>query len=514
MSLLLDALNRASRDKAAAEAPSDLLAVGAVVPAAPPLAFESQASPVPSEPLPSATKTPDWPSLEPLEFTVTLPEKPAAPRPETPAPSSVKPGPVALSLTPKVPDMAVKPASPAPAAPMPAEPPLVAASEPAPGFPGASSFAVDAGRPTKPLGGERAAQSIVRAKEMPASKNKQGVGAWVAVVLVLVLGVGLSSVFLGVGGDPMAWVQSLGLGQPSLQATGVSAPAGAPAGEAPAVSPPDLPVAAVAMAPATPTPVSRSVPSQKTPVKSAAFAPPGKDQRKLDGGSAPARTCPPGTVLPDCLPSGTDHQAGLQSRISGPSTLELGYAALTRGQLQEATKAYEQALVQNPEERDALLGLAYIAQQERRQDDALSLYKRVLRQEPDNATARTGVLTLTMLGDPQDFGSRSREVVDQNPDSAEAQSILGHALVRQERLADARLAFARALQLEPQVARHAFNLAVAFDRLHNYDEARRFYELTANLVKKPGSERSSGVALRDVLVRLEQLRSAQQAGLQ
>ena len=138
----------------------------------------------------------------------------------------------------------------------------------------------------------------------------------------------------------------------------------------------------------------------------------------------------------------------------------------------------------------------------------------MLRQEPDNATARTGVLTLTMLGDAQDFGSRSREVVDQNPDSAEAQSILGHALVRQERLADARLAFARALQLEPQVARHAFNLAVAFDRLHNYDEARRFYELTANLVKKPGSERSSGVALRDVLVRLEQLRSAQQAGLQ
>ena len=511
MSLLLDALNRASRDKAAAEAPSDPLAVGAVVPAAPPLAFESQASPVPSEPLPSATKTPDWPSLEPLEFTVTLPEKPAAPKPETPAPPSAKPGPVALSLTPKVPDVAVKSA---PAVPIPAEPPLVAALEPAPGFPGASSPAVDAGRPTKPPSGERAAQNIVRAKEMPASKSRQGVGAWVAVVLVLVLGAGLSSVFLGVGGDPMAWMKSLGLGQPSLQATGVPAPAGVPAGEAPAVSPPDLPVAAVAIAPVIPTPVSRSVPSQKTPVKSAASAPPGKDQRKLDGGSVPARTCPPGTVPPDCRPSGTDQQAGLQSRISGPSTLELGYAALTRGQLQEATKAYEQALVQNPEERDALLGLAYIAQQQSRQDEALSLYKRVLRQEPDNATARTGVLTLTMLGDAQDFGSRSREVVDQNPDSAEAQSILGHALVRQERLADARLAFARALQLEPQVARHAFNLAVAFDRLHNYDQARRFYELTAQLMKKPGSERSSGVVLRDVLVRLEQLRSAQQAVLQ
>ena len=199
----------------------------------------------------------------------------------------------------------------------------------------------------------------------------------------------------------------------------------------------------------------------------------------------------------------------MQSRHSGPSVLEQGYSALTQGRLQEAQTIYANALRTNPEERDALLGLAYIAQKQQRSDDAQAYYRRVLRQDPGNAVASTGLLALNALSDPQDFGSQSRLLAEQNPASAAAQSILGHALVRQDRLADAQLAFARALQLEPGVARHAYNLAVALDRLHDYEAARQYYERALTLLAQSGGERASGFAPAEVQMRLSQLPAAQ-----
>lgn len=198
----------------------------------------------------------------------------------------------------------------------------------------------------------------------------------------------------------------------------------------------------------------------------------------------------------------------LQSRSTGPSALESGYAALTQGRLQEAKQAYAQALAGNPEERDALLGLAYIAQQQGHAEEARSYYQRVLRQEPGNAVARAGLLTLNPTDDVQALGSQSRDVAEQNPDSAAAQSVLGHSLVRQGRLADARLAFQRAHLLEPNVALHAFNLAVALDRLRNYAAARHYYELALALSAQSGGERSSGVQHVVVQQRLVQLQAA------
>ncbi len=174
----------------------------------------------------------------------------------------------------------------------------------------------------------------------------------------------------------------------------------------------------------------------------------------------------------------------------------------------EATQAYTQALAGNPEERDALLGLAYIAHRQGRADDARAYYKRVLRQEPDNPVAKTGLLTLNPAEDAQELGSRSREVAEQSPDSAAAQSALGHALVRQGRLADAQLAFNRAQMLEPGVALHAFNLAVALDRLRNYGQARLYYERAMALSNQSGGERTSSVPHAVIRARLEQLQAA------
>jgi len=199
------------------------------------------------------------------------------------------------------------------------------------------------------------------------------------------------------------------------------------------------------------------------------------------------------------------------SKVTGQSQLELAYAALTQGRWTDATAAYNKVLAQNPEERDALLGLAYIAHQGAREEEARELYKRVLRQEPGNASARAGLLVQTLGNDSEDVTASSREVAEQNPGSAAAQSVLGHSLVRQGRLADAQQAFQRAHVLEPGIALHAYNLAVALDRLRNYGAARSYYDRALALSVRNGGEASSGVSHTVVQNRLQELQGTKGA---
>jgi Flp pilus assembly protein TadD len=192
----------------------------------------------------------------------------------------------------------------------------------------------------------------------------------------------------------------------------------------------------------------------------------------------------------------------------GASRLELAYVALTQGRLVEAASGYKEILKVNPEERDALLGLAYVSHQEGRDEEARDYYKRVLRQEPGNPTARAGLLIQNLSNDAEDVSAGSREVAEQHPGSAAAQSVLGHSLVRQGRLADAQMAFQRAHVLEPGVALHAFNLAVALDRLKSHGVARTYYERALSLSKQSGGQQASGLPHAVVQQRIDELRQA------
>lgn len=490
MSLLLDALNRASRDKvagAAAQIPSDESDGGAVVPTASPAAAAAAPPVVLGQTggNPLSLNASDWP---PLEFSLT----PPGPAPVVKSPVSVLPSggkPAVLSLTPKLPETppATDPVSIRPALfPAPAAPAASAAAAPTATVP----FFKEEPAPLPP-DGVRAAQNIVRAKAVPAAAGNRR--RMVLLAIAVLLGAGMASVWLGLGGEFRALAGFLGFDR-EMDKTNAVVVTAAPAAPLLAEIQPGVPATQAAIPPetaalaTTPLPVT-AAPAPRTPTVRA---------RPRD---APA--------LPVMTPELNDSaRASVQSSSSGPSILEIAYQDLISGRLPEAGVAYGKALAVNPQERDALLGLAYIAQRQGRKEDALSLYKQVLRQEPGNVTARAGILSLNPSGDLQDFGNQSREVAEQNPDSAAAQSVLGHALVRQNLLADARVAFSRAMQLAPEVPRHAFNLAVAFDRLHNYEEAQRYYERAVSLMKQRGSEGTSGFALADVMTRLEQLRFA------
>ncbi|MGE5385601.1 MAG: tetratricopeptide repeat protein, partial [Betaproteobacteria bacterium] len=190
---------------------------------------------------------------------------------------------------------------------------------------------------------------------------------------------------------------------------------------------------------------------------------------------------------------------------SGSSPLEAAYAALLDGRLEVAAEGYRRALAQNAEERDALLGIAYIAHRQGRRDEARIYYERVLRLEPENAVANSGMLAILAEGDPAVAASRAREITEKNPGSAAAFATLGNILVREGNFAEAQQAFFRAATLEPGSAFHAYNLAVALDRLHKSDLAANYYTRALALGEKPGQQAFPKETARQ---RLEQLRAA------
>ncbi len=195
------------------------------------------------------------------------------------------------------------------------------------------------------------------------------------------------------------------------------------------------------------------------------------------------------------------------AKTRGPSALEQGYALLLQGRLDDAAAAYGQALRANPAERDALMGMAYISQQKGQREDAQTYYRRVLRQEPNNARALAALQALDSGSDPTLTASRTGDLAARQPDSAAAMAMAGNAFVRDGLLSNAAQAYARAQALEPNNPLHAYNHAVALDRLGQFAPAIVQYERVLTLsATAPVAERA--YRIDDVRLRLAQLRQA------
>ena len=501
MSLLLDALNRASKDRAAADAaapspggtgwPNIALQI---LPNPPPV---EQAA-LPPEPRPEAATSEAAPALtlasaEPAASGLRL--EPMFMEPPAQAPVAAD---QPLSLNP------VAPASPAP---KPTPTPAPAPISPAP-----------AARPAEPL---KVAQNMMRAKQgtlavRPSRQRLLALGG-----VAGLLGLGGAVLWLG-------WLGPLALpGQPAspvpLASTPLVVNPAPTAAPATTVAPMVAPMVGSAAPPASAV-AAASDPLAAMPAKAKKAARPAPAVAKAGRPAAVGLTSDTATspaavaevATPSTRPAARARAAAsaakptelpnlLASTPSGARALELAYAALTQGRLADAEAGYKEVLKTSPEERDALLGLAYLAHQGGRAEVAKDFYQRVLRQEPGNPSARAGLLLQNLNSDTQDLSAGAREVAGQHPASAAAQSVLGHSLVRQGRLADAQMAFQRAHALEPGAALHAFNLAVAFDRLKNYAAASAIYERALSLSTQGGGAAASGLAHAVVQKRLQEL---------
>jgi Tfp pilus assembly protein PilF len=160
--------------------------------------------------------------------------------------------------------------------------------------------------------------------------------------------------------------------------------------------------------------------------------------------------------------------------------LTSAYQAYQNGNYVTAEQHYRNALAQDKNNRDALLGLAAIAQQQGQDETALQYYRRVLLLDPRDPAAQAAMAAFDH-SDPTSKESRLNQLIAQQPDSAALHFALGNQYADQSRWAEAQQAYFNALAAEPNNALFAFNLAISLDHLGQRNTAAQYYRQALQL---------------------------------
>lgn len=183
--------------------------------------------------------------------------------------------------------------------------------------------------------------------------------------------------------------------------------------------------------------------------------------------------------------------------------LSSAYQSFIAGDTVAAKSQYQKALQQEPNNRDALLGMAAIALNARQAEQAGSYYGRLLELDPGDPDAIAG-LTSLQQGDPVQSESRLKKSLNQNPQAGAVLFALGNLYAQQSRWSDAQQTYFRAYTTTPGSADYAFNLAVSLDKLNQVKLAREYYQRALTL-----TQNSSGNFNRsDVQKRITELEAS------
>ncbi|MHB8666948.1 MAG: tetratricopeptide repeat protein [Burkholderiales bacterium] len=250
------------------------------------------------------------------------------------------------------------------------------------------------------------------------------------------------------------------------------------------------PAAPLAMAPAPAAPVVATVapPTGTQPAPAAASAPaPGAAPAAAAPAARPATapagtraaTRAPGAAAPAAAPPRSGQRDNdikiTPARVQADPVLESAYQAFNADDPARARDNYQQVLRNDPDNRDALLGLAAVEMQERHYDAAANIYSHLLTLDPRDAYAEAALIGLKGEVDPLAAESRLKNMIAAQPEASFLQFSLGNQYAAQGRWADAQQAYFRAYAGDPQHPDFAYNLAVSLDQLHQSKPALEYY---------------------------------------
>jgi Tfp pilus assembly protein PilF len=184
------------------------------------------------------------------------------------------------------------------------------------------------------------------------------------------------------------------------------------------------------------------------------------------------------------------------------------WEALQRGRLDQAQALYETVLAAEPQNVDALLGLGAIAAQRGATDAALRFFGRALELEPRNSAAQAGLIALVGQADPQLSETRLKHLISTEP-SGSLYFALGNLYARQGLWAQAQQAYFQALQLQPDSADFAYNLAVALEHLGQPKLALSYYRKAMELFALKGAANFDTTRVQDRIGQLTARLSSQ-----
>ncbi|SHG71271.1 Tfp pilus assembly protein PilF [Massilia sp. CF038] len=199
---------------------------------------------------------------------------------------------------------------------------------------------------------------------------------------------------------------------------------------------------------------------------------------------APARSNPPAAGRAAVSTPGIELRRTDSARQVNP-VLTSAYQAFMAGDADSARSQYQRVLQQEPDNRDALLGMAAIAVNRGQSAEAGSFYARLVELDPTDAEAASGLASV-QRSEPDQAESNLKKVLAASPHSGPAYFALGNVYAQQQRWPEAQQAYFQAVGAAPGNADYVFNLAVSLDRLGQKKLALEHYKQTLQLAQ-PGS---------------------------
>jgi tetratricopeptide (TPR) repeat protein len=171
------------------------------------------------------------------------------------------------------------------------------------------------------------------------------------------------------------------------------------------------------------------------------------------------------------------------------------YSAYLAGDLATARTDYQEALREEPANRDALLGLAALDVRAGRLQSAEAMYVRLLHADPRDAHAHAALIALrTGRVDPVTAESRVKFMLADNPAAHVLNFTLGNQFAQQGRWPEAQQEYFRAFSAEPDNPDFAYNLAVSLDHLRQQNLALEYYRRAVALAKARGASFDAAAA--------------------
>lgn len=164
--------------------------------------------------------------------------------------------------------------------------------------------------------------------------------------------------------------------------------------------------------------------------------------------------------------------------------LMAAYRAFNAGDDSEAQELYRKVLRTDLRNVDALLGMAAIAQRQGRLQDAMGWYGKVLEVEPRNPIAQAAMVNAVGQADPVTSESRIKNLLVQQPNSANLHAALGSLYTERGQWTAAQQSYFEAHRLEPGNPEYAFNLAISLDQLGKPSLALDYYKKTLELIQR------------------------------
>ena len=173
----------------------------------------------------------------------------------------------------------------------------------------------------------------------------------------------------------------------------------------------------------------------------------------------------------------------------------LGLTLQAQGKLQEAADSYRRSLGYRPDHPEAHNSLGNVLQSQGRLEEAVAAYRQALKYRPEYAWAHSNLGTaLEALGHLQAAASAHARALALEPDFAAGYNNLGIVLLKQNKLDEAIAAYARAVQCRPDYPEALNNLGIALRLRGKRPEADAVFRRALEL-KPDYAESSLGLAV-------------------